>query len=341
MSQASAPASVPASAPSPAAPSPVIPTVHGAGEDWPRVEADRVWLRLGSRWVLKAVSCTLAGPGVHLVLGGPRSGKSSLLSVLSGQRQPDQGACRIRGEPAHQLSPETAGRVATLDPDAGRRRQIELRLMRWGSHLPPHARAHWDEAFHEHARQALALPDRGLLCHQAPGIRRRLAWASLLAARPQLLWLDEPLKGMDRADAQACLDLLAAWQAGRPATVVWSDQDTATMAHLATHVHLLGQRQLWFSCPVQDLPGRVLAWRWEGGPQASQWRLPPTLGRVIRSHDGTPARKAWVLDCPPSLATEVSAHLQAHGAADIRPVAVSWTEAVASLMSAGPLMPGH
>src|SRR5690606_17746957 len=65
----------------------------------PSIAADNLTLRYGENAALDGVSFSLDGPGIHGLLGRNGSGKTSLLSILSGLRRQSEGAVTLFGAP--------------------------------------------------------------------------------------------------------------------------------------------------------------------------------------------------------------------------------------------------
>ena len=150
------------------------------------------------------------------VLGPSGSGKTTLLQCLSGLDDIDSGSVEIDGEDVHRMS--DARRAAqrarlmgfvfqslNLIPVFSATENVELPLLLNGS-SPAEAR-----------RKAEATLDRvGLtrrLGHRpdelSGGEQQRVAVARALAARPALVWADEPTGSLDTANAAEVVELLA------------------------------------------------------------------------------------------------------------------------------------
>lgn len=189
------------------------------------LEADHLGMeypdeRGGRRPVLDGVSLTVQG-GERVGLVGPNgSGKSSLLAALAGLRRPDRGTVRLssdgRGrigrdapplDPARLPSAELPARIglAFQDPEVGFvGRTVWAEVAAGRSDDRPAAVA---------VRAALQRFGLTELAERSPfqlsrGEQRRLSLAALAVRRPEVLLLDEPTYGLDRANADAVLALL-------------------------------------------------------------------------------------------------------------------------------------
>ena len=217
----------------------------------PLLEAERLALRVGERWLCCEFSLSLAA-GECLVLLGPNgAGKTTLLHTLAGLREPTVGEVRIGGLPyAAWPALEAArfrGLLAQQQPDPFAASVLETVLVgrhphlgRWGWEGPE------DVAI---ARQALA--DVGLADFAqrdvqtlSGGERQRVAIATLLTQAPHLFLLDEPLNHLDLHHQIAALDLFQRLVredgAGRGSVLVLHDINLA--ARYADHIILLDGR---------------------------------------------------------------------------------------------------
>ena len=184
-----------------------------------------VWLRYEKRQedVLRGVDLTLPEGTCTALLGGNGSGKSTLLQVLCGMLSPDRGSVKVWGKKLRPGSIQAAYLPQkpallfcedTLDADYtayGRclglnEQQREQRL----AELEP----------------VLALRE---LLKQHPydlsgGQQQRAALGKLLLAKPKILLLDEPTKGMDAAARQSLGQQLRALT-GQGVTIVLATHD--------------------------------------------------------------------------------------------------------------------
>jgi len=220
----------------------------GANHDSTLLEADRLALRVGARWLCCEFSLRLAA-GECLVLLGPNgAGKTTLVHTLAGLREPSVGTVRLGGRPYAAWDSGAAARfrglLAQQQPDYFSASVLETALVGRHPHL---GRWGWEGPEDERiARAALAevglqdMATRDILTLSG-GERQRVAIAALLTQAPRLLLLDEPTNHLDLHYQVAVLELFAGLaRAGRGVVMVLHDINLA--ARFADHVILLDGR---------------------------------------------------------------------------------------------------
>ncbi len=181
-----------------------------------RMLLEQVWLAYGENWVVRDVSLPVRQGEVLALIGASGSGKTTLLRSLNRLTEITDGAARagrisLDGTDIHELEVNTLRRQVTMvfqqpnpfpmsiydnvayalaeqRPERGRRRRrrspelsaaVEDALRRAGL---------WDEVGEDLGRSALRL---------SGGQQQRLCIARALAAKPQVLLLDEPASALD------------------------------------------------------------------------------------------------------------------------------------------------
>lgn len=203
------------------------------------LEADRK-VRVGASeaegegsWVLRGISLRLAEPTITLVIGPNGSGKSTLLNLIAGLDQPSQG--RIYWEDRGGKPGERSGRSRSLVglvlqyPE----RQLFAPSVFEDVAFGPRQQGIDGPQLQERVAEAMAAVGlRPELASRSPfslssGEKRRVALAGVLALNPELLVLDEPTAGLDRAGRLELLALIRRWrEQGRGvilATHDWED----------------------------------------------------------------------------------------------------------------------
>ena len=190
-------------------------TVGAAGA--PPLVLDQVRLTLpsaaGPVEILRGVDLTVRAGERVAVVGPSGCGKSSLLAVAAGLEQPSGGAVRMFGQD-----------VGRLDEDGrARLRRGRLSLVFQSFHLLPNMTAEENVAAPLEiagiggatatARDWLGRVGlSGRLSHYphqlSGGEQQRVALARALAARPALLFADEPTGNLDSANAAVVADMM-------------------------------------------------------------------------------------------------------------------------------------
>jgi energy-coupling factor transport system ATP-binding protein len=153
-----------------------------------------------------------------LIVGGNGSGKSTLAWVMAGLLRPDQGSCLLGGTPVV----DQVGSVGLAFQHA----RLQLQRPRVG--LDIRAAGAPDEPAVVDALAAVGLnPDfaERQIERLSGGEQRRVAIAGLLARRPSVLILDEPLAGLDDPSRDGLLGVLAALRRDHGLTVVIISHD--------------------------------------------------------------------------------------------------------------------
>lgn len=178
------------------------------------LQARQLAVRVGLHKVCLALDLDLA-PGSRLaILGRNGAGKSTLLATLAGLRPPDGGQLHLCGKTYAEHGLRAAAKLrgfltqARGDPFASS--VLETVLVGRHPHLP---RLGWETAQDIGiAREALAAV--GLAGFEtrevhtlSGGERQRVALAALLAQKPRLYLLDEPLAHLDLNHQIATLEL--------------------------------------------------------------------------------------------------------------------------------------
>ncbi len=179
------------------------------------LEVRGVSVRFGGLTALDAVSLTVAPGEVVGVIGPNGAGKTTLLNVLCGFIRPDEGQVLIDGHGYHHLRPHQLaglGIARTLQGVGLFERLSAIENVMTGANCRATAgfwsallglpRSDRDERrLRQEARQALDRVGAGQASDARPGqlpygMRKRVALARALVARPKLLLLDEPASGL-------------------------------------------------------------------------------------------------------------------------------------------------
>ncbi len=212
----------------------------------------------GAVEILKGIDLTVPRGQTLALLGPSGSGKSSLMSVLSGLERASSGELQVAGED-----------FAGMDEDAlARARRGRIGIVLQAFHLLPTMTALENVATplelagepEAMARAEAELRAVGLghrLAHYpaqlSGGEQQRVAIARALAPRPGLVFADEPTGNLDHATGESIVELLFARRAEAGATLVIITHDESLARRCERVVTLADGRIAHDSLPL-DLP---------------------------------------------------------------------------------------
>ncbi len=214
---------------------------------------ERLGRRFGGIVALRDVSLEIASGERRAIIGPNGAGKTTLFNVISGELRPTSGAVRlgdhaITGLPAHRIARLGLARtfqrnnlLLRLTALENVRLALQARTDDTRKVFTPVARlTHLrDEARAVLTRMGLdgrdGIPARAL----SYGEQRQLEVALALAARPQVLLLDEPTSGMSPAETARMTALLSRLERDQTVVVIEHDMDVVfALADRITVLHL-------------------------------------------------------------------------------------------------------
>ncbi|MFJ8493650.1 ABC transporter ATP-binding protein [Streptomyces sp. NPDC094038] len=224
----------------------------GAAVGAPLAEVRSLGVRRGRVDALRGVDLTVAAGETVALMGRNGAGKSTLLGALVGLVEPGSGALRVGGAVPHRTRPRDLVRLVGLVPQ-------EPRDLLYADTVGAECAAADRDA------GAAAGTCRRLVSGLLPGVaddthprdlsegqRLALALAVVLTARPPLLLLDEPTRGLDYAAKARLVDVVRGLAADGHA-VVLATHDVELAAELAHRVVLLAEGEVIADGPTDDI----------------------------------------------------------------------------------------
>lgn len=224
---------------------------------------------------------TLPESGVTALTGPSGAGKSTLLRLIAGLDRPERGEIRFGGEtwvdtrtrrfrPPHKRPVGMMFQDGRLFPHLSVRQNLSYAHKRRET---PVSGPDWDEVI-----GALDLTD---LLERQPlslsgGEQRRVALGRTLLTGPQLLLLDEPLTGLDRARKRSILPYIERAVNAFAIPTVYVSHDLPDIARLADHLWVMEDGRLTRTGPADRL---LSVWS-EHSEAASGARLTATVQDV-------------------------------------------------------------
>ncbi|MBS45036.1 MAG: cobalt ABC transporter ATP-binding protein [Nocardioides sp.] len=233
-----------------------VPEVPSDAE--PAVRADGVGVLLGGEVVLRDLDLVLGRGRVTALMGRNGAGKSTLLWALQGSRRRDRGRVDVGGSDPAALDPAARRGLVGLLPQTA---ADLLYLETVGEECAaggPGTRDLLD-------RLVPGIPDDQHPRDLSEGQRLALALALVLAARPQVLLLDEPTRGLDYA-AKGVLATILTDLAADGCAVLVATHDVEFVAGAADDVVVLAEGEVVSSGPVR----RVVAESPSFAPQVTK-----------------------------------------------------------------------
>ncbi|WP_254666064.1 ABC transporter ATP-binding protein [Streptomyces sp. WMMB 322] len=212
-------------------------------------------LRRGSVTALRGVDLTLRPGQTVALMGRNGAGKSTLLGTLMGVHPPTGGAVTVGGP--ERLAP-AATHPRRLLRHAGLVPQEPRDLLYADTVEAECAAADQDAAAEAGTCRNLVtvlLPDVAGQTHPrdlSEGQRLALALAVILTARPQLILLDEPTRGLDYAAKSRLVGILRTL-AGEGHAIVLATHDVELAAEVAHRVVILAQGEIVADGPTAEV----------------------------------------------------------------------------------------
>ncbi len=159
----------------------------------------------GKRELYNGLSLTIPKGRICALLGKNGVGKTTLIQILMGFMRPNSGECRIFGDLAFAIRPETRSKVGLLFEKhlAYQFFSIE-QVERYTRQFYPK----WKPERFYNLVDLLGLPKNHLIAHMSEGQRSQVVLGLTLAQDPELLILDDYSMGLDAGYRRLFVDYL-------------------------------------------------------------------------------------------------------------------------------------
>ena len=201
--------------------------------------------------VAALTDCTITVPeGRICALIGPNgAGKTTLLRLLAGLSRPTAGQVTVNGITPRQ-EPAFLAEVGYLAQDIPLYRRLSAEdHVRAGGHLNPR----WDAESVRERLTSLKIPLERAVGKLSGGQRAQVALALILAKRPRLLLLDEPVAALDPLARRNFLRVLTDGVAVGGLTVVLSSHLVADLERVCDHLIMLASSHVQLCGDIDDL----------------------------------------------------------------------------------------
>lgn len=216
---------------------------------------------LGEHWVHKDVSMRINKGEIVAIIGGSGSGKTTILRSLLLLLKPSGGEILLFGENIWKISDE---KIQTIRKRLGmlfQRNALFSGLTMLENVMFPLQKYTKLPAEFIESLALLKILMVGLQAtdvHKYPselsgGMQKRVAAARALALDPELLFLDEPVSGLDPNSATKFDELLLFLRAQLNLTIVMVTHDVASLKRVTDRVFFLGEGTVLAEGPLTDV----------------------------------------------------------------------------------------
>jgi ABC-2 type transport system ATP-binding protein len=216
------------------------PVAEEADMGEPAIEVRGLHKRFGTKEAVAGIDLEIAAGSLAGLVGPNGAGKTTSLSMMTGLLRPDTGKILINGLDVW-ADPRAAKAVIGVVPDQAR---LFERLS--GAEVLEYAgRLHGLPATEARARTAqllhlldLTADAKRLVADYSTGMRKKAMLGCALIHNPSVLFLDEPLEGVDPISADVIRRLLTRFT-GSGSTVLFSSHVMELVEQVCDHVSII------------------------------------------------------------------------------------------------------
>ena len=201
--------------------------------------------------VAALTDCTVTVPEgrISALIGPNGAGKTTLLRLLAGLSRPTAGQVTVNGTTPRQ-DPAFLADIGFLAQEIPLYRRLSAEdHIRAGAHLNPR----WDGDSVRERLTALNIPLDRAVGKLSGGQRAQVALSLILAKRPRLLLLDEPVAALDPLARRNFLAILTDGVAAGGLTVLLSSHLVADLERVCDHLIMLASSQVQLYGDVEEV----------------------------------------------------------------------------------------
>jgi len=220
------------------------------------IQTEHLWRHYGDRPALCDLTLRVE-PGEILGFLGPNgAGKSTTVKILTGMIKPDRGRALVAGFDVVQSPLEVKQRIGYVPESAALYESLSAReyleLVAALYHLPKAGAAERIEELLARFELSHAIDQR--LVEFSKGMKQKVLIASALMHRPDVLFLDEPLTGLDANAALVVKELLRGL-AGQGRTIFFCSHVLEVVERVCTRIVIIDRGRLI----ADGTPGQIAA----------------------------------------------------------------------------------
>jgi len=218
------------------------------------IQTDRLTRYFGGRCAVDQMSIAVPRGSVFALLGRNGSGKTTFLRMLLGMLRPTRGSGAILGDDIQNIRPATRGRIGYITE--GHPLIDWMRVKDLESYQRSFASS-WDSPLFKTVIDHFGLSRKARAHTLSRGQRAGLSLALVLAARPELLVMDDPALGLDLVARRTLLEamILVTRDAGH--TIFFTSHELNDVERVADHLAIMDQSVLRVCCPMDAFRQRI------------------------------------------------------------------------------------
>jgi ABC-2 type transport system ATP-binding protein len=188
---------------------------------------------------------------VYALMGPNGAGKTTLIKLLMNLISATSGTALMLGADSAKLHGAGLEPIGYVSENQKQPEWMTVAgfLRYWRPFYPT-----WDRDLERDLVSRFDLPGKQRLRHLSRGMKMKAVLASVLAYRPQLIVMDEPLSGLDPLVRDELMASLLEQAAGT--TILISSHDLAEIDSFASHVGYMDRGQLLMSEPIANVRDR-------------------------------------------------------------------------------------
>lgn len=229
--------------------------------DVPKIELKGVRKAFRGKKVLDGVDLSVAAGESLVIIGGSGTGKSVTLKTILGMIHPDAGSILVDGEDVTKLRGRALQRYRTRFGMLFQGGALFDSLPVWRNVTFALTQGRFSRSRELHTLALDTLARVGLgpeVANLRPaelsgGMQKRVALARAIAAKPEIIFFDEPTTGLDPIRADAINDLIVELVRDLGVTAITITHDMASARKIAHRVAMLYDGRIIWEGPVERL----------------------------------------------------------------------------------------
>ena len=214
------------------------------------LEMKNVTKTFGDFKALDDLSLHVPQGSVYGLVGPNGAGKTTVIRHLTGIYQPDSGSVTVGGQPVWN-DPAVKERIGYISDEIFYFPAATLEDMHqfYRQMFEP-----FDEALYQKLKEIFPLP-AGPIRRFSKGMQKQAAFHLTLAARPEVMILDEPVDGLDPVMRRQVMSLILDQVAERGTTVLISSHNLRELEDVCDHVGIMDHGKMLMEKSLADMQG--------------------------------------------------------------------------------------